>query len=148
MRASKAMQDGAVCLPVMNRAGSMAAAIVLGALVPCCAFAKDDCGAPAGFASVTKRSDLPAALRENFKDIAMPGEHWNESDVGPPGVGALFIWHREPLWIVEMGRGGIVTILTVRAYKVGADGAVVQDVTLPPRDDTSYCDEARRNAGF
>jgi hypothetical protein len=126
----------------------MVVAIVLGALVPCCAFAKDDCGAPAGFTSVTKRSDLPAALREDFKGIAMPGEHWNESDVGPPGFGAIFIWHRERLWIVEMGQGGIVTILTIRAYKVSADGTTAQEITLPPKDDTSYCAEARRNAGL
>jgi hypothetical protein len=130
----------------MNAARSAVAAIVLGALVPCCAFADDHCDAPAGFANVTKRNDLPAALREPFRGVAMPGEYWNESDVGPPGLGATLIWHRDRLWIAEMGQGGIVTILTVRAYEVSADGKTARDVTLPPKNGISYCAEARRNA--
>ena len=39
----------------------------------------------------------------------MPGEHWMKAMCGPPGFGAIFIWHRERSG--SCGSGG--TILTI-----------------------------------
>ena len=76
------------------------------------------------------RYQLSAVLRERFKDVAMPGEHWNGGDVGPPGLGFDFIWHSGNRWVFLVGRGGFVTTFNVSAYDVSDDGEQATEVPI------------------
>jgi hypothetical protein len=87
------------------------------------------CTKPSGVESVRNRSDLPPALRDEFKGVAMPGENWNEGDFGIPGQGLTLIWHRGTRWVVIEGLGGIATRFGVRAFDVNDDGQHFVEIT-------------------
>src|ERR1700722_8414687 len=99
-------------------------AIALAAMTGAGAAAQDvggygqTCARPSGVESARKRSELPSALRDEFKGIAMPGEFWNQGDFGIPGNGLTLIWHIGKRWVVIEGHGGIATWFGVRAFDV------------------------------
>jgi hypothetical protein len=93
------------------------------------------CARPSGVESVRKLSELPSALRDEFKGIAMPGEFWNQGDFGIPGNGLTLIWHIGKRWVVIEGHGGIATWFGVRAFDVSDDGQRLVEITAKHQTD-------------
>ena len=125
--------------------------VVLAATLPECASGQDMggygqiCDRPIGVDLVKLRSDLPPALRDEFENVAMPGEHWNGGDVGPPGTGLTLVWHRGKRWVVIEGHGGFVTWIGVRAFDVSDEGRHFSEIkpTAQPMDRSMrLCEQA------
>ena len=89
------------------------------------------CARPPGVESIRARAELPQALREKFRTVAMPGEYWNPSDAGLPGSGFDFVWHERNRWVFLIGRGGIATVFGVQAFDVSDDGRSVEELPVP-----------------
>jgi hypothetical protein len=131
----------------MKGHAAISAAFALLTAMPASAMQLTGCDTPPGYRSLTARADLPPALRNLFKDFVMPGEEFNEGDVGGPGQGVISIWHRGRRWILEAGHGGIALSFDVTAFDVSADGSSVQP--LPPlKDGALYCAAVREYAAL
>ena len=100
-----------------------------------------DCPVPAGYRAVTDRARLPPAMRKWMEHVAMPGEYWDTSDVHP-GMGVVFLWHKDRRWIMEIGTGGIVTLFRVRLFQLSADGRQIAELTDERPDGEDRCQTA------
>ena len=90
-----------------------------------------NCPVPRSFRAVVDRSDLPDGLKDKFKNTAMPGEAFNETDMGPPGTGLKLVWTNGRRWIVLLAVGGIAESFSVHDYEVNRDGTTVSELTPP-----------------
>jgi hypothetical protein len=105
------------------------------------------CRVPPGVVSVKSRDELPLPLKKQFSDVAMPGEGWNESDVGLPGQGFTFIWRNHNRWVMDLGHGGIAEWFQLLVYDVSDDGS--QAVNVSPRTvGGDWCSTAARFAMY
>jgi hypothetical protein len=86
------------------------------------------CEPPAGVVPVEIPQGMPsaltAALSARIGYIALPGESFIATDIGPPGRNwrYIFAWHKDRRWIVATEHGGIAYNDPIFVYELAKDG--------------------------
>jgi hypothetical protein len=85
----------------------------------------------AGFHAAVSMSELPVAIRREWKSCAALGKEWNGGDEldDRPSCGMEFAIHHGNRWIVAMGFGGIATSGKYYAYEVSYSGSLAADIS-------------------
>jgi hypothetical protein len=106
----------------------MASAVAMTTFAGIAEAAISDCPAPRGVVEVVLPSGLPAILRDQIGDVALPGEPFDSTDVyvkGHKHRRYIFAWNIGGRWIVATEQGGITLRSAIFVYDLGKDGKTV-----------------------